>query len=77
MSDRKVYHVVPRPEGGWAGEGEGAKRASVVGDTKAEVLERTIEIAKEHPLSQVIIHKQDGVIQEERTYGEDPYPPTG
>ena len=77
MSDRKVYHVVPRPDGAWAGEGEGAKRASVVGDTKAEVLERTIEIAKEHPLSQVIVHKQDGVIQEEHTYGEDPYPPKG
>jgi uncharacterized protein DUF2188 len=77
VNEREVYHVVPRPDGTWAGEGEGAKRASVVGDTKAEVLERTIEIAKEHPLSQVIIHKQNGVIQEERTYGEDPFPPTG
>jgi len=77
MGERKVYHVVPRPDGKWAGEGEGAKRASVVGEMKAEVLERTIEIAKEHPLSQVIIHKQDGVIQSERTYGEDPYPPRG
>jgi len=77
MSHRRVYHVVPRPDGTWAGEGEGAKRASVVGETKAGVLERTIEIAKEHRLSQVIIHKQDGMIQEERTYGEDPYPPTG
>lgn len=77
MSNRKVYHVVHRPDGTWAGEGEGAKRASVVGDTKAEVLERTIEIAKEHPLSQVVIHKENGKIQEERTYGEDPYPPKG
>jgi hypothetical protein len=74
---RKVYHVVPRSDGSWAGEGEGAKRASVVGETKAEVLERTIEIAKEHPLSQVIIHKENGEIQSERTYGEDPYPPKG
>lgn len=77
MSARKVYHVVPRPDGTWAGEGEGAKRASVVGDKKAEVLERTIEIAKEHPLSQVVIHKENGEFQSERTYGDDPYPPKG
>jgi hypothetical protein len=74
---RKTYHVVHRPDGSWAGELEGAKRASTVGETKAEVLERTIEIAKEHPLSQVIVHKQDGTFQEERTYGSDPFPPKG
>lgn len=76
MKDRKVYHVVPRVDG-WAGVGEGSGRASVTGDTKAEVVERTIEIAKQHPLSQVVIHKQDGSFQEERTYGQDPYPPQG
>jgi len=77
VSGRKVYHVVPRPDGTWAGEGEGAKRASVVGDSKSEVLERTIEIAREHPLSQVMIHKENGEIQSERTYGADPHPPKG
>lgn len=77
MTDRKVYHVVPRPGGAWAGEAEGGKRASVVGDNKADVLERTIEIAKEHPLSQVVIHKENGEIQSERTYGSDPFPPKG
>ena len=29
----------------------------------------TIEMAKNHGNSQVFIHKQDGKIQEERTYG--------
>jgi len=77
MSTRKVYHVVPRPGGSWAGVGEGAKRASTAGENKAQVVERTIEIAKEQPLSQVVIHKQDGTIQEERTYGRDPFPPRG
>jgi hypothetical protein len=77
MSTRKVYHVVPRPDGSWAGVVGGAKRASTAGENKARVVERTIEIAKEQPLSQVVVHKQDGTIQEERTYGRDPFPPKG
>jgi len=77
MSDRKTYHVTKNPDGTWKGKAQGGDRASVVGDTKAEVLSRTIEIAKNQQDSQVIIHKKDGKIQSERTYGNDPYPPGG
>jgi hypothetical protein len=74
---RKKYHVTQNPDGTWKGKAQGGQRASVVGGTKAEVLQRTIEIAKNHDSSQVIIHKRDGKFQEERTYGNDPYPPKG
>ena len=46
-------------------------------ETKKEAVRKTIEIAKKQQDSQVIIHKQDGKIQEERTYGNDPHPPKG
>ena len=76
MANRKKYHVVPHPEG-WKVEAEGAERASNIYDNKADAIERAKELAKSHPLGQVIIHKQDGIIQTEYTYGNDPYPPPG
>jgi hypothetical protein len=44
----------------------------VTGDTKAEVLKRTTAMAKKQAPSQVVMHKKDRTIQEERTYGQDP-----
>lgn len=75
---RKTYHVT-KTEKGWHGKKEGGERASITGDTKEEVLRRTIEIAKKQGDSSVVIHKQDGKIQEERTYpnSSDPFPPEG
>ena len=35
------------------------------------------EVAKANALSQLVIHRADGTIEDERTYGEDPYPPAG
>lgn len=68
MTQRKTYHVTKTDEG-WQGKAEGAQRASTTGATKAEVAQRTIEIAKNFDGdSNVIIHKQDGEFQEERTY---------
>lgn len=68
MTQRKTYHVT-KTETGWQGKAEEGQRASTTGNTKAEVMQRTIEIAKNHNgNSNVIIHKQDGKFQEERTY---------
>ena len=68
MTQRKTYHVT-KTETGWQGKVEKGQRASVTGGTKAEVMQKTIEIAKNHNgNSNVIIHKQDGKFQEERTY---------
>jgi len=78
MSTRKKYHVTQKDDGTWQGKAQGGQRASVVADTKKEAMADTIRIAKNKPSSQVIIHKQDGEFQEERTYGgKDPYPPEG
>ena len=77
MARRKTYHVTPRPDGGWNVKEENASRASSSHDTKAEAIARAKELAKKQALGQVIIHKQDGTIQTEHTYGKDPYPPKG
>jgi hypothetical protein len=42
------------------------------GDTKAEVVRATSNLAKKSPLAQVVIHKGNGLIQKEYTYGKDP-----
>lgn len=76
MTNRKTYHVTPH-EDGWQVKAEGAKRATAVFDTKAETVEVAAGIAAKQPLGQVIIHRQDGTIQDERTYGKDPFPPKG
>ena len=64
---RKKYHITKTDEG-WQGKLEKGKKASVVGCTKAEVQQRTIDLAKNNNNSQVFIHKADGKFQEERTY---------
>ncbi len=77
MPKRKTYHVTPRTDGGWNVKKENASRASSSHDTKTEAIARAKELAKKQALGQVIIHKQDGMIQTEHTYGKDPYPPEG
>lgn len=69
---RKVYHVTKSHDGDWKGTLTGSNRPSVSAPTKTEALERTVEIAKNAGHSQVVIHKENGVIQSERTYGDDP-----
>lgn len=64
---RTSYHVT-KTETGWKGQKEGASTPSITGTTKKEVVDKTIGLAKKDKLSQVIIHKTDGKIQEERTY---------
>ena len=77
--ERRVYHVISNGNNGWKGMLENAGRASVTGERKQEVVDRTIAMAKNHSRSSVIIHKADGTIQEERTYprSSDPTPPLG
>ena len=77
MPKRTRYHVVPDGDD-WKVEKEGASRASARCDTKHDAVDRGRDLAKGQGPSQLIIHKKDGVIQEERTYGgKDPFPPKG
>lgn len=75
MSNRNRHHVVPHPEG-WAIRREGSDRASAITPTKEQAIDRAREIA-EREQGGVVIHRENGTIQEERTYGPDPYPPRG
>jgi hypothetical protein len=73
MLKRVVYHVVPdKDQGVWKVKREGAERAASIHDGKDDAFEKARELAQNNPLSQVKIHKRDGTIQEERTYGKDP-----
>lgn len=75
---RKKYHVTHRSaDSKWQGKLEGADRASVIEDTKAEAVAKTCDIARNNQPSQVIIHYMDATIEKEYTYGNDPYPPKG
>jgi uncharacterized protein YdaT len=56
---------------------ENAERASSVQDTKEKAVEKAKELAKSASEGQVVIHKKDGIIQTEHTYGNDPFPPKG
>ncbi|MEZ7873349.1 MAG: DUF2188 domain-containing protein [Bacteroidales bacterium] len=75
---KKNYHVT-KTESGWQGKLENGQRASVTGATKNEVVQKTIEIAKNQSEASVKIHKMDGKFQQERTYPRksDPFPPEG
>jgi len=70
---RWVYHVVPHKgddKRDWA-----IKRDRKVIQTfarKADAVSGGRILAKSHDKGQLVIHRKDGTIQEERTYGEDP-----
>ncbi len=74
MAARRVYDVGRSPDRkDWQGKEREAQRAAVKAPTKAEAVRRTTEIAKKQPGdTQVIIRKETGAIQSERTYGHDP-----
>ncbi len=77
MSSREKYHVTQRDDGKWQVKHEGGERASGLHDTKDKAVDQARGLAQNGPLGQVIIHGRDGKIQEERTYGNDPFPPRG
>jgi Uncharacterized protein conserved in bacteria (DUF2188) len=74
---RSVYHVTPKKGGGWNVKKEGNQKASGTFDKKTDAVAQGKSLAKKAPLGQIKIHKQDGTIQTEYTYGKDPYPPKG
>ena len=60
------YHVTKDGKK-WKLTKEGAERASKTGDTKKELIDKTRDYMADKTGS-VKIHKEDGRIQEERTY---------
>uniref|UniRef100_A0A7C4CBI3 DUF2188 domain-containing protein n=1 Tax=candidate division WOR-3 bacterium TaxID=2052148 RepID=A0A7C4CBI3_UNCW3 len=76
MPERKVVHVVPHGDQ-WAVRSEGSERAASVHSTQAEAIGAARTIAVNAGLGQVVVHRPDGRIREEHTYGRDPFPPKG
>lgn len=80
MGDRIRYSVLPDEKGpDWKVERDGERLG--VWDTKDAAVDAAIQKAREEhdegALTQVLIRREDGTFQDERTYGEDPYPPQG
>lgn len=67
MPARITYHVVPDPSG-WLVKKGRAKKASSAHSTKEEALRAASDVAKSHPLSQIVVHKASGVIESDRTF---------
>lgn len=73
---RKVYHVTYIKKLGWKVKAVDEAEAKFY-ETKVKAVSAARELALRRKPSQIRIHKRDGKIQEERTYGDDPYPPKG
>lgn len=74
--ERKVYHVVPAGSN-W--QVKVAKQGLLLGTftNKQTAIDFAVTTAKANQQSQVVIHRRDGTIENEWTYGNDPYPPPG
>lgn len=70
---KRDYHVVPHQDG-WAVRREGADRASSVHDTKQEALQTGRGLAQSAGV-ELVIHGQQGQIQNSNSFGNDPNPP--
>lgn len=71
-SKRVVYVIEPRVGGDWAAQRRGTSRAAVVEENKSDAINEGRRLAQLHTLSQLVIKGQNGRIEREYTYGEDP-----
>jgi predicted RNase H-like HicB family nuclease len=73
MAKRKIYTVSKRKKGGWQVK-ESSLGVFAKGDTKEEVLQAATSVARLQKKATLRIEKEDGELQEERTYprGEAP-----
>jgi hypothetical protein len=71
---RKVYRV-QYVSAEWQVRHDGSKLSGHAVKTDAVSAGQTK--AKANQPSQLVVHKQDGTIEYEYTYGDDPYPPKG
>lgn len=73
MAQRNVWDVIyDTASRQWHVMREGGKRASSRHDRKDDAVAAATAYAQNNKPSQVRIHKTDGMIQSERTYGDDP-----
>jgi hypothetical protein len=68
---RVVYHVVWRGER-WHVRRARARRSTRTFGRKGDATFAAVFLCTKHDRSEVIIHRKDGAIQREWTYGDDP-----
>lgn len=61
------YHITQRDNGDWAFQRAGADRAIRVTENKQEAVQQMREFMQDK-VGSVMIHRQDGSFQEERTF---------
>ncbi|MGH3089544.1 MAG: DUF2188 domain-containing protein [Rubrobacteraceae bacterium] len=71
-SRRKTYHITKRSGGGWGVKRAGAKQASSKHRTQAAAIRAARRRAKSRRRGQVVVHRRNGRIRTEYTYGADP-----
>lgn len=71
---RKVYRVVPAGSD-WQVTHNG--RVLSTHHTKPPAVSAGQAVAKANQPSQLVVHRADGTIEYEYTYGDDPFPPAG
>lgn len=69
MARRIIYHVLPSVLGWLVKLGKGGK-ASSRHPHKTQALRAASDLARSHPLAQVVVHTADGRIDSDRLYGE-------
>jgi hypothetical protein len=77
VAKRTTYHVVRRNDGDWDVKRQGSTRPSSTAPTQGQAVSRARHLAQATRPAQVVIHRPNGRIREEHTYGKDPYPPEG
>jgi hypothetical protein len=79
MSKGQRNHIVKRPDGQWAEQTEGARRAAALHSTQAAAQAAATERLRQRPGGgEVVIHDRHGQIRDSNTINRrDPYPPKG
>lgn len=73
MRKRTVIHVLhDKKKDDWKVIKEGSERALSRNETKKEAIEDARSRIKDDELAQIKVHKKNGPIQTEWTYGKDP-----
>ena len=72
---KKEHHVVPNfSRGGWDVKRNGAQRASIHTETKADAV-KVGRIMSQRAGSELVVHGRDGRVQQKDSHGNDPAPP--
>ena len=67
----KNVFVGPHRDGGWQAKKAGNAKASAVGQTQAEMIERGRELAK-NERSELVVQGRNGTIRQKDSEGNDP-----